>query len=77
MGARFLGVALVASIGHFAWRWPEYSLGRAGVRTVAFAFAGAILGKVVGIATYQLRARMLRGVTSPIAWPSWLNARQK
>ncbi|HKF00733.1 MAG TPA: hypothetical protein VKB49_00420 [Candidatus Sulfotelmatobacter sp.] len=60
MGARFLGVALVASIGWFAWHWHEYSLARAGVRTLIFAFAGAVLGKLVGIAGYRLRARILR-----------------
>lgn len=70
MGARFLGVALVASIGYFAWHWREYSVARAGVRILVFAFAGAILGKVVGIAAYRLRARMSRGVTNAIAWPS-------
>ena len=31
MGARFLGVTLVASIGYFACHWREYSFARAGV----------------------------------------------
>jgi hypothetical protein len=68
MSARFLGLTLVASIGYFAWHWREYSLARAGVRILVFAFAGAILGKVVGIAAYQLRKS--RGVKSAITWPS-------
>ena len=58
MSARFLGVTLVGSIVWFAWHWHEYSFARAGVRILAFAFAGAILGKLVGIALYRLRPRM-------------------
>jgi hypothetical protein len=57
MGARFMGMALVASIVWFSWHWREYSLARAGVRILIFAFAGAILGKLVGIAVYRLRSR--------------------
>ena len=60
MGARFLGVTLVASVVWFAWHWREYSLARAGVRILVLALAGAILGKLVGIAVYRLRARKLR-----------------
>jgi hypothetical protein len=61
MGAWFLGVTLVASIAWFGWRWHEYheySVARAGVRILIFAFAGAIVGKLVGIAIYRLRARV-------------------
>jgi len=60
MGARFLGAALIASITWFTWHRHEYSLGRAGVRILIFTFAGAILGKLVGIAAYRLREHMLR-----------------
>ena len=70
MGARFLGVTLAASIVYFAWHGREYSLARAGVRILVFAFAGAILGKLVGIAAYRLRVRMSRDVTGAIARPS-------
>jgi hypothetical protein len=59
MGARFTGVALVASVAWFAWHWHEYSLARAGVRTLILAFAGAVIGKLVGIGVYRLRARTL------------------
>jgi hypothetical protein len=62
MGARFLGATLVASIGYFAWHRHEYSLVRAGGRILLFAFAGAILGKVVGIAAYRLRQRRSRAI---------------
>ena len=60
MGTRFLGATLIASLGWFAWHRHEYSLGRAGVRILILAFAGAVLGKLVGMAAYRLRARMLR-----------------
>lgn len=60
MGAWFLGVTLVASIVWFGLRWHEYSVARAGVRILIFAFAGATLGKLVGIALYRLRRRRLR-----------------
>ena len=66
MGARFLGVTLVASIAWFALHWHEYSLARAGARILIFAFAGAILGKLVGIAVYRLRTRRLRDMLSAI-----------
>jgi NhaP-type Na+/H+ or K+/H+ antiporter len=66
MGARFLGVTLVASIVWFAWHWHEYSLARAGVRILILAFAGAVLGKLVGIAIHRFRARMLRDMGSAI-----------
>jgi hypothetical protein len=56
MGARFLGVTLVASIVWFALHWHEYSLIHAVARILIFAFAAAILGKLVGIAVYRLRA---------------------
>jgi hypothetical protein len=59
MGARFLGVTLVASIVWFALHWHEYSLARAGARILIFAFAGSILGKLVGIAVYRLRTRVI------------------
>jgi hypothetical protein len=55
MGARFLGVTLVASIVWFGWHWRERSLSRAGIQILVFAFAAAILGKLVGIAFYRLR----------------------
>ena len=64
MGAWFLGVTLVASIVWFGWHWHEYSLARAGTRILIFAFAGATLGKLVGIAAYRLRARGLRNMLS-------------
>jgi hypothetical protein len=60
MGARFLGVALLASTIWFAWHRRDYSFTRAGVRILVLSFAGAILGKLVGIAAYQLRKRMSR-----------------
>jgi hypothetical protein len=60
MGAWFLGVTLVASIVWFGWHWHEYSLAHAGTRILIFAFAGATLGKLVGIAAYRLRVRGLR-----------------
>jgi ABC-type spermidine/putrescine transport system permease subunit II len=66
MGARFLGVTLFGCIAWFAMHWREYSLGRATVRTLIVAFAGAILGKLVGITVYRLRTRRLRGMVSPI-----------
>lgn len=61
MGARFLGGTLVASIVWFALHWHKYSLARAGIRILIFAFAGAALGKLVGMAVYRLRRRRLRG----------------
>jgi hypothetical protein len=54
MSARFLGVTLIASMSWFAWHWKDYSLGRAGLRILLIAFAGAILGKLVGLALYRL-----------------------
>ncbi len=66
MSARFLGVTLVASIVWFGLHWHEYSLARAGARILIFAFAGAILGKLVGIAVYRLHTRSLRDVLSGI-----------
>jgi hypothetical protein len=57
MGARFLGVALAASVVWFVWHRSEYSLARAGVRVLTFAFGGAVIGKLVGIAVYRIRAR--------------------
>ena len=67
MGARFLGVTLIVSIVWFALHWHKYSLGRAGVRILIFAFAGAVLGKLVGIAVYRFRTRSLRDMVSAIA----------
>jgi hypothetical protein len=64
MGARFLGVTLVASIVWFALHWHEFSLARAGARILIFAFAGAILGKLMGIAVYRLRTRRVRDMLS-------------
>jgi len=61
MGALFLGVTLVASTFWFAWHRHEYSLARGAVRILILAFAGAVLGKLVGIGIYQLRKRRLRG----------------
>ena len=66
MGARFLGVTLVASIVWFALHWHEYSLARAGARILIFTFAGAVLGKLVGIAVYRLRTRGSRDMSSAI-----------
>jgi hypothetical protein len=66
MGARFLGVTLVASIVWFALHWHEYSLARGGARILIFAFAGAILGKLVGIAAYRLRTRRSRDMVGAI-----------
>jgi len=66
MGARFMGVTLVASIAWFTWHWHEYSLARVGVRILIFAFAGAVLGKLVGIAAYRLRGHTLRDMLSVI-----------
>jgi len=57
MGARFLGVTLIASIVWFALHWHKYSLARVGIRILIFAFVGAALGKLVGIAVYRLRRR--------------------
>ena len=67
MGAWFLGLTLIASIAWFGLRWHEYheySLARAGVRVLISAFAGAILGKLIGIALYRLRTRRQRSVLS-------------
>lgn len=66
MGARFLGVTLVASIVWFALHWHKYSLARAGARILIFAFVGAVLGKLVGIAVYRLRTRRLRDMVCAI-----------
>ena len=70
MGARFLGVALFASIVWCALHRREYSLVGAGVRILVVSFAGAILGKLVGIAVYQFRARMSRDAVAESARPS-------
>jgi hypothetical protein len=67
MGAWFLGVTLIASIAWFGLRWHEYheySLARAGLRILISAFAGAILGKLIGIGLYRLSTRRQRGVLS-------------
>jgi hypothetical protein len=77
MGARFLGVALVASIVWYALHWHKYSLARAGARILIFAFVAAILGKVVGIVTYRLRTRRLRDVVSAITRRSLPSRRLK
>src|SRR5579863_9385369 len=66
MGARFMGATLVASIAWFALHWHDYSPARAGVRILIFAFAGAIFGKLVGIAAYRLRTRSLRDLLRAI-----------
>jgi hypothetical protein len=60
MGARFLGATLVASIAWFAGHLREYAITRAGVRILIFSFVGAIVGKLVGIGAYRLRARASR-----------------
>jgi len=57
MGARFLGAALIASILWFAWRWHEYTLAGTAWRVLLLGFAGATIGKLIGIAAYQLRKR--------------------
>ena len=64
MGARFLGATFVAAIAWFTWHWGEYSLIGAGVRILAVSFVGAIIGKLVGIAVYQLRTRKSRAASS-------------
>jgi hypothetical protein len=46
--------------------WHEYSLARAGVRILILALAGAIVGKLVGIAVHRFRARVLRDMGSAI-----------
>jgi hypothetical protein len=66
MGARFMGVTLVASIAWFTLHRHEYSVARAGVRILIFAFAGAVVGKLVGIAVYRFRGRTLRDTLSAI-----------
>lgn len=66
MGARFLGVTLIASIVWFALHWHKYSLARAGTRILIFAFAGAIFGKLVGIVVYRLRTRKVRNILDGI-----------
>lgn len=66
MGARFLGLTLVISIVWFTLHWHEYSLAGAGARILICGFAGAILGKLVGIAIYRLRTRRLRDMLSAI-----------
>lgn len=69
MGALFLGVTLVASSGWFGWRWHEYheySLAHAGVRILIFSLAGAVLGKLVGIAVYRLRTHSLHDMLGAI-----------
>ena len=60
MGARFLGVAFFAAVVWCVWYRQEYSLVGAGVRILVASFVGAILGKLVGIAVYQLRAHVAR-----------------
>jgi len=80
MSARFLGVTLVASIVWSGWHWyeyHEYSVARAGVRIMIFTFAGAILGKLVGIAVYRLRGRRVRDMLSAITSYSLPAARWK
>jgi hypothetical protein len=69
MGARFLGAALVVSTVWFAWHRREYSFTRAGVWILVFTFAAAILGKLVGIAIYRLRARMSRDAIGRLSLP--------
>jgi hypothetical protein len=66
MGARFLGATLVASIVWFAGHRHEYSLAHAGARILIFAFAGAILGKIVGIVAYRVRDYTLRDMVTAI-----------
>ncbi len=66
MGARFMGATLVSSFVWFALHRHEFSLAHAGVRILIFAFTGAILGKLVGIAVYRLRGRTLRDMVSAI-----------
>jgi hypothetical protein len=75
MGARFLGVTLIASTAWFAWHRHEYSLAHAGTRILIFAFAGTILGKLGGLAVYRLRGRTLRDTVSSIARYSLPTAR--
>jgi hypothetical protein len=55
MSARFLGVTLIGTLIWFAVHRHEYSLTSAGIRILIFAFAGAFLGKLAGIAVYRLR----------------------
>ena len=52
--------------------WLAFALGRmpararAGVRILMLAFAGAVLGKLMGIAVHRLRTRRLRDTGSAI-----------
>jgi len=59
MGARFLGVALVAAIAWYAWHWRSSSLSvwAMALRTFIWSFIAATSGKVIGIVLFARRAR--------------------
>jgi hypothetical protein len=55
MGAKFLGMALVASIGWYAWHRHSFTLSLWSVcwRVMLISFAAAAVGKIVGIAVFR------------------------
>jgi hypothetical protein len=55
MSARFAAIALIASVGWYAWQWhaATLSFGGAALRVLACALVSASVGKIIGI----LRAR--------------------
>ena len=59
MGAKFLGLGLVASIAWYGWHWhaSDLSLWSMALRATLTSFAFAAVGKVVGMIAFKMRIR--------------------
>jgi len=55
MGARFMGAAFAASLVWYVWHWKTFAHSFWGAcwRILAFSFAAAIIGKLVGILLFR------------------------
>lgn len=58
MGAKFLGVGMAGSVGWFVWHWRSNSLSvwSVGWRVLAISFSAAIVGKLIGLLLFRMRA---------------------
>jgi hypothetical protein len=67
MGARFVAVALIASVLWYAWHWRFMSLpaGTVALRIFAWSVLAGFAGKLVGVLLYRIRLSQEHG--APVA----------
>jgi hypothetical protein len=55
MGARFMGIALVASVAFYGWPWRSPGVAVLSItwHVLVVSFVAAVAGKIVGILLYR------------------------